>query len=253
MLKPRSAAQQGPNLWHFSALVWGTSNLLLSLFVMPISLNPLGVRLQLCLGLAHFAGVFYLWRIAARRGNPERLMELAIVTLVFIYIVPLVMLAAPVIVLAAYALPAPAWKAVVAIMLLSAAILAIVRLRNAANDQHIGRRFDQFLRSEVKEGAISSSSMNYLLNHVGRHSTQPSRIDGWTMIAAAAAGVPVLTSRIDYDKSSSTLAICAMLTTPMAMHAFSRLVVHAYLWLYRLRRFQRQAGIQVVVNFRNRG
>jgi hypothetical protein len=103
MSKPQSTTQLGPNLWHFSALVWGTSLLLLSLFAMPISVGPLGIRLQLCLTSAHLAGVFYMWRLA-RHGNPERLMDIAIVTLVFIYIVPLCMLATPVIVLAAYAM-----------------------------------------------------------------------------------------------------------------------------------------------------
>ncbi|MTW13875.1 hypothetical protein GM658_24995 [Pseudoduganella eburnea] len=253
MFKPRPAAHQGPNLWHFSALAWGTSNLLLSLFAMPISLNPFGIRLQLCLGFAHFVGVFYLWRLAGKRGNPERLMELAIITLVFIYIVPLLMLAAPMIVLAAYALPPPAWQAVIAIMLLCAVILAIVRLWNAATDNSTGRYFDQFVRCELKEATITSSSMSYFLSHIGRHATQPSRIDGWTMVAAIAVGTPVLSSSIAYDKSSSTLAICALVTTPMAMHAFSRMVVHTYFWIYRLRRFERQAGIRILVNFRDRG
>lgn len=252
MLKPGPAVQQGPNLWHFSALAWGTSNLLLSLFAMPISMNPLGLRLQLCLGMAHFVGVFYLWRVASRRGNPERLMELAIVTLVFIFLVPLIMLAAPVIVLAAYALPAPAWQAVVAIMLLCAAVLAIMRIWSAATDKNIGCHFDRFLRGELKEGTITSGSMAYLLSHIGRHAMQPGRIDGWSMIAAVAAGVPILASEINYDKSSSLLAICALLTTPMAMHAFSRLVVHAYLWIYRLRRFEQREGVRILANFRHR-
>jgi hypothetical protein len=48
--------------------------------------------------------------LAGKRGNPKRLMDLAIVTLVFINIAPLCMLAAPVIVLAAFALPSPAWQ-----------------------------------------------------------------------------------------------------------------------------------------------
>jgi len=251
MQNPKPAVQQGPNLWHFSALAWGTSNLLLSLFAVPISLNPLGVRLQLCLGLAHFAGVFYLWRLASRRGNPERLMDLAIITLIFIYIVPLFMLAAPVIVLAAYALPPPAWQAVIVIMLLCAFILTIVRLWSTSIDKDTGRNFDKFLSGELKESTITSSSMSYLLSHIGRHTTQPSRIDGWTMITAIAAGAPVLASSVDYDKSSSALAICALITTPLAMHAFSRLVVHAYLWIYRLHRFERQAGIKILANFRD--
>ena len=34
----------------------------------------------------------------------------------------------------------------------------------------------------------------------------PSRIDGWTMIAAIAAGSPILSSSIAYDKSSGALA-----------------------------------------------
>lgn len=253
MLKPRSTAQLGPNLWHFSAVVWGTSNLMLSLFVMPISFNPLGLRLQLCLGLAHFAGVFYLWRMATKRGNPERLMEIAIVTLVFIYIVPLSMLVAPVIVLAAYGLPKPAWQTVVAIMLACAAILAVVRLWSTARDINIGRRFDSFLTKELKGNAITVGSINPLLNYIGRHATQPSRIDGWSMIAAIAVGTPILSSDIAYDKSSSSLAICALFTTPMAMHAFSRMVVHIYLWIFRLRRFERAAAVRIVVKLRNRG
>jgi hypothetical protein len=253
MQKPKPTVQQGPNLWHLSALVWGTSNLLLSLFAMPISLNPLGVRLQLCLGLVHFVGVFYLWRLATKRGNPERLMELAIITLVFIYIVPLIMLAAPVIVLAAYALPPPAWQAVVAIMLFCAATLAIVRVWETASDINTGVRFDRFVSSELKENTITSSSMNYLLNHVGRHATQPGRIDGWSMIAAVAAGAPILASEIAYDRSSSILALCALFTTPMAMHAFSRMVVHAYLWIHRLRKFERKEGVKILVNFRDQG
>lgn len=252
MLKPRSTAQAGPNLWHFSALVWGTSNLLLSLFAMPISFNPLGIRLQICLGLAHFAGVFYLWRLAAKRGNPERLMEIAVVTLVFIYIVPLGMLIAPVIVLAAYGLPAPAWQAVVVFMLLCAVVLTVVRLWATARDKSTGRRFETFLSQELKDNAIGVGSINALLNYIGRHAIQPSRIDGWSMMAAVVAGAPILGSSIAYDKSSSSLAICALVTTPMAMHSFSRMVVHIYLWIFRLRRFERAVGFRIVVNLRNR-
>lgn len=252
MLKPSSTVKVGPNLWHFSALVWGTSNLLLSLFALPISFNPLGVRLQLCLGLAHFAGVFCLWRLAAKRGNPERLMEIAIVTLVFIYIVPLCMLIAPVIVLAAYGLPTPAWQAVVAIMLVCAAVLTVVRLWTTATDKNTGRRFETFLSGELKDKAISVGSINALLNYIGRHAIEPSRIDGWSMIAAVATGAPILGASIAFDKSSSSLAICAFVTTPMAMHSFSRMVAHIYLWIFRLRRFERAAGISIVVNLRDR-
>jgi len=253
MPKPSSTAQVGPNLWHFSALMWGTSSLLLSLFSMPISFNPLGQRLQLCLGVAHLAGVFYLWRLATKRGNPERLMEIAIVTLIFVYVVPLCMLVAPVIVLAAYALPAPAWQTVVAIMLLCAAILAAWRIWAVRSDSKTGRRFEHFLASELHGNAIRTGSINALLNHVGRHPTEPTRIDGWSMAAAAAAGAPIFVSNISYDTSSSSLAICALATTPMAMHAFSRMVVQAYLWIFRLRRFERRVGIKIVVNLCKRG
>jgi hypothetical protein len=38
----------------------------------------------------------------------------------------------------------------------------------------------------------------------------------------------------------------------MAMHAFSRTVVHAYLWVFRLHRFEREAGVRIVVNLRTR-
>jgi hypothetical protein len=252
MLKPRSTAHAGPNLWHFSALVWGTSSLLLSLFAMPISFNPLGIRLQLCLTLAHFAGVFYLWRRAAKRGNPERLMEIALVTLVFVFIVPLCMLVAPVIVLAAYALPTPGWKAVATTMLLCAALLAVLRVWSTAFDKHTGGRFESFLADEMKGNAIVIESIKSLLNYVGRHATQPTRIDGWSMTAAVVAGWPILTANIAYDKSSSSLAFCALVTTPMAMHAFSRMVVHAYLWVFRLRRFEREVGVKIVVNLRDR-
>ena len=250
MSKPQSTAQPGPNLWHFSALVWGTSLLLLSLFAMPISANPLGMRLQLCLTTAHLAGVFYMWR-HARRGNPERLMDIAIVTLVFIYIVPLCMLAAPVIVLAAYAMPSDAWLAIIAIMAVCAAVLALVRLWSTATDKNTGHRFETSLAEQLKGGAIAASSLNALLNYVGRHATEPSRIDGWSMIAAIAAGAPILTANIDYDRPSSSLALCALITTPMAMHAFSRMVVHAYLWIFRLYRFETEVGVKIVVNLRS--
>lgn len=248
MLKPRSTLPPGPNLWHFSALVWGTSSLLISLFAMPISFNPLGLRLQLCLSLTHFAGVFYLWRLGAKRGNPERLMDIALVTLVFIYIVPLCMLAAPVIVLAAYAMPMPAWKTVIALMSFSAAILIIVRLWSGAAEKG---RFELYLADEMKDNAITATSIRKLLNHIGRRATEPTRIDGWSMIAAVAAGAPILAADIAYDKSSGSLAVCALVTTPMAMHAFSRMVVHIYLWIYRLRRFEREVGVKIVVNLRN--
>jgi len=252
MPKPQSATQHGPNLWHFSALVWGTSLLLLSLFAMPISANPLGMRLQLCLTTAHLAGVFYMWRLA-RRGNPERLMDIAIITLVFIYIVPLCMLSAPVIVLAAYAMPAGAWLTVIVAMAACAAVLALVRLWSTATDKDTGHRFETTLAEQLKGGAIITGSLSALLNYVGRHATQPARIDGWTMIAAIAAGAPILTANIDYDRASSSLALCALATTPMAMHAFSRMVVHAYLWIFRLNRFEREAGVKIVVNLRSRG
>jgi len=250
MPKPQSATQHGPNLWHFSALVWGTSLLLLSLFAMPISVNPLGMRLQLCLTTAHLAGVFYMWRLA-RRGNPERLMDIAIITLVFIYIVPLCMLATPVIVLAAYAMPTDAWLTVITTMTACAAALALVRLWSTATDKNTGQRFEITLAEQLKGSAITASSLSTLLNYVGRHATQPSRIDGWTMIAAIAAGAPILTANIDYDRASSSLALCAVATTPMAMHAFSRMVVHAYLWIFRLHRFERETGVKVVVNLRS--
>lgn len=252
MLKPRSTAQAGPNLWHFSAIVWGTSLLMLSLFAMPISFNPVGMRLQVCLTVAHLAGVFYLWRLAARRGNPERLMEIAIITLVFVYIVPLCMLVAPVIVLAAYALPTPAWKMEVVTMLGCAAVLTIVRLWITVMDKNTGRSLEQFLKEKLKDNAITSSSINVLLNYVGHHPIEPRCIDGWSMIAAIAAGAPLFSSGIAYDKSSSSLAICALVTTPMAMHAFSRMVAHTYLWIYRLRRFERDTRARIVVNLRNR-
>ena len=251
MLKPRSSAPAGPNLWHFSALVWGTSSLMLSLFAMPISFNPLGIRLQLCLSLAHLGGVFYLWRRAAKRGTPGRLMDIARVTLVFIYIVPLCMLVAPVIVLAAYALPTPGWQTVVALLALSLALLAILRIWATATDRNTGRRFETFLSDALKEDTITTSSLGSLLNSVGRHLTEPRRIDGWSMIAAIAIGAPILGADVAYDKSSSSLAICALATTPMAMHAFSRMVVHAYLWIYRLRRFEREVGFKINVNLRD--
>lgn len=253
MLKPRSTAQTGPNLWHFSALVWGTSLLLLSLFAMPICFNPIGIGLQLCLTAAHLGGVFYMWRLAAKRGNPERLMEIAIVTLVFIYVVPLCMLAAPVIVLAAYAMPSPAWLTVVWIMSACAAILTVVRLWSTATDKNTGHRFEVFLAEKIKGDTITASSISSLLNYVGRQATEPSRIDGWSMVAAIAAGLPILTADIGYDRASSSLAISAIATTPMAMHAFSRMVVHWYLWIFRLRRFEREVGIKIVVNLSDRG
>jgi len=251
MSKPQSTTQLGPNLWHFSALVWGTSLLLLSLFAMPISVGPLGIRLQLCLTTAHLGGVFYMWRLA-RHGNPERLMDIAIVTLVFIYIVPLCMLATPVIVLAAYAMPTDAWISIVAIIAACATALALVRLWSTATDKNTGHRFEICLAEQLKDGAIAASSLNALLNYVGRHATEPSRIDGWTMIAAIAAGAPILTANIDYDRASGALALSALFTTPMAMHAFSRTVVHAYLWVFRLHRFEREAGVRIVVNLRTR-
>ena len=246
---PRPAAQHSPTLWHFSALVWGTSLLLLSLFAMPISVNPLGLRLQLCLAAAHLGGVFYMWRLA-RRGNPERLMDIAVITLVFIYIVPLCMLAAPVIVLAAYAMPADAWLTVIAIMAACGVVLALVRLWSTATDKNTGHRFETVLAEQLKGAAITARSLGGLLNHVGRNATEPSRIDGWSMIAAAAAGAPILAASIDYDRASGSLAICALATTPMAMHAFSRMVVHAYLWIFRLHRFERDTGTKIVVNLR---
>ncbi|MGW8389371.1 hypothetical protein [Pseudoduganella sp. HUAS MS19] len=248
---PQSAAQQGPNLWHLSALVWGTSLLLISLFAMPISFNPLGIRLQLCLTAAHLGGVFYLWRIATKRGNPERLIDIAIITLVFIYLVPLCMFAAPVIVLTAYAMPARAWLTVIAIMSFCAGILAMVRLWSTATDKNTGHRFEVWLAEELKGDTLRTSSIAMLLNHVGRHAIEPSRIDGWSMAAAIATGLPILTSDIAYDHASSSLAICALATTPMVMHAFSRLVVHAYLWIFRLRRFERETGLRIVVNLRS--
>ena len=253
MLKPRSSAQAGPNLWHFSALVWGTSSLMLSLFAMPISFNPLGIRLQLCLSLAHLVGVLCLWRLAAKRGTPERLMDIARIALVFAYIVPLCMLVAPVIVLAAYALPTPGWQTVVAFMAFSAALLAILRIWMTATDKNTGRRFETFLAHELRDTAISTSSIGTLLKSVGRHPLEPSRIDGWSMIAAVAIGAPILAADVAFDKSSSSLAICALATTPMAMHAFSRMVVHAYLWIFRLRRFEREVGFKIIVHLREGG
>ncbi|HEY0587939.1 MAG TPA: hypothetical protein VGD52_17525 [Pseudoduganella sp.] len=250
MSKPQSTTQLGPNLWHFSALVWGTSLLLLSLFAMPISANPLGMRLQLCLTAAHLSGVFYLWRLA-RRGNPERLMDIAIVTLVFIYVVPICMLATPVIVLAAYAMPAGAWLTVIATMTACAAVLTLVRLWSTATDKNTGHRFETSLAEQLRSGAITASSLTALLNYVGRRATEPSRIDGWSMIAAIAAGAPILTANIDYDRASGSLALSALFTTPMAMHAFSRMVVHAYLWIFRLHRFESEVGVKIVVNLRS--
>lgn len=250
MPKPRTTVQAGPNLWHISALSWGASNLLLSLFAMPISFNQTGLRLQLCLMLAHFAGLLYLWRLAARRSNPERLLYTAIVTMVFIYLVPLCMLVAPVIVLAAYALPSPAWEMVVAILLVAGVVLAAARIWSTAMSKHTGRRFECFLVDELKENVISTRSIGTLLTSVGRHAIGPTRIDGWSMVAAVAAGMPILVASIDYDKSSSSLAICALVTTPMAMHAFSRMVVHTYLWIFRLARFEREVGVKIVIHIR---
>lgn len=251
MSKLRPPAQSGPNLWHTSALSWGTCNLLLSLFALPISHSPTGLRLQLCLMCAHFAGVIYLWRLASRRGNPERLRDLALVTLVFVYAVPLCMLVAPSIVLAAYAMPASAWQAVVWMQLLAGVVLAIVRIWSTAADTETGRRFESFLADELKENVITSKSISTLLSHVGRHPIGPTRIDGWSMGAAVAAGMPILLSNISYDKSSSSLAFCALITTPMAMHALSRLVVHTYLWIYRLARFESEIGFKIVINLRS--
>ncbi len=247
---PQSAAQQGPNLWHLSALVWGISLLLISLFAMPISFNPLGIRLQLCLTAAHLGGVLYFWRLAAKRGNPERLMDIAVITLVFIYLVPLCMFAAPVIVLAAYAIPTDAWLTVIAIMTACAFSLALVRLWSTATDRNTGHRFETCLAEQLKGSAITASSFSALLNYVGRHAIEPSRIDGWSMVAAIAAGSPILTASIDYDRSSGSLALCALVTAPIAMHAFSRMVVHAYLWVFRLHRFEREVGVKIVVNLR---
>ncbi|WP_156401334.1 hypothetical protein [Duganella sp. Root1480D1] len=249
---PHSAAQQVPNLWHLSALVWGTSLLLISLFAMPISFNPLGIRLQLCLTAAHLGGVFYLWRLAAKRGNPERLMDIAIITLVFIYLVPLCMFVAPVMVLAAYAMPGKAWLTVMAIMTLCAAILTMARLWSTATDKNTGHRFEVWLAEEMKGDTISTNSISVLLSHVGRHATDPTRIDGWSMVAAIATGLPILNADIAFDRSSSSLALCAVLTTPMAMHAFSRMAVHAYLWIFRLNRFEREVGTRIAVNLRDR-
>lgn len=206
MRNPRPSAQAGPNLWHVSALSWGTCNLLLSLFAMPISFNPLGLRLQLCLTLAHFAGVFYLWRLASRRGNPERLLDTALVTMVFIFLVPLCMLVAPAIILAAYALPPPAWKKVAMLMLLAGGMLGLVRILSIAMNKDTGRRFETFLADELKDNAITTRSINSLFTHVGRHPIEPTRIDGWSMIAAIISGAPILLSNISYDKSSSSLA-----------------------------------------------
>jgi hypothetical protein len=250
MPKPRTTAQAGPNLWHISALSWGTSNLLLSLFAMPISFNQTGLRLQLGLMLAHFAGVIYLWRLATRRSNPERLLYTALVTLAFIYLVPLCMLLAPVIVLAAYALPSPAWETVVAILLAVGVVLTTVRIWSTAMNKDTGRRFECFLADELNENVISTRSIGTLLTSVGRHAIGPTCIDGWSMTAAVVAGAPILAASIDYDKSSSSLAICALITTPMAMHAFSRMVVHTYLWIFRLARFEREVGFKIVIHIR---
>ncbi|XLZ69036.1 hypothetical protein ABT364_21160 [Massilia sp. SR12] len=224
--------------------------MLLSLFAMPISFNPLGLRLQLCLTLAHFAGVLYLWRIASRRGNPKRLLDTALVTMVFIFLVPLCMLVAPAIILAAYALPSPAWKAVAMLMLLAGGLLGLIRIWSIATDKDTGRRFEIFLADELKENVITTHSINTLLTHVGRHAIGPTRIDGWSMAAAIIFGAPILLANISYDKSSSSLAFCALITTPMAAHTISRLVVHTYLWIFRLARFEREVGIKIVVNIR---
>lgn len=217
---------------------------------MPISFNPIGLRLQLCLTLAHFAGVFYLWRLASRRGNPERLLDTALVTTVFIFLVPLCMLITPAIVLAAYALPPHAWKTVAMLMLLAGGMLALIRIWSIATDKDTGRRFETFLADELKENVITTRSINTLFTHVGRHPIGPTRIDGWSMVAAIVSGAPILLANFSYDKSSSSLALCALITTPMAAHAISRLVVHAYLWIFRLARFEREVGIKIVVNIR---
>jgi hypothetical protein len=37
----------------------------------------------------------------------------------------------------------------------------------------------------------------------------------------------------------------------MAMHAFSRAVVHAYLWIFRLGRFERETGVKIAVSLRS--
>lgn len=246
MSSPESTTQVRPNLWHFSALSWSASNLLLSLFAMPISVNPTGLGMQLALSIVHLVGVIYLWR-AARRGNPERLMNAALITLVFIYLAPLCMLIAPVIVLAAYSLPTPAWKTVASILAAAGIVLVVVRIRNTASDKNTGRRFETFLSDEIKDNVITSESFKILLNYVGRHATAPTRIDGWSMIAAVTVGAPILLANVSYDKSSSSLAICAFVATPMAMHVFSRMVVHCYLWIFRLRRFEREVGFSIVV------
>ncbi|WP_028102816.1 hypothetical protein [Pseudoduganella violaceinigra] len=250
MFKPLLPFPVRPNLWHFSALVWGISHLLLSLFAMPISFSQTGARMQIGLLLVHAAGLIYLWRLGARRGNPERLMDTALVTLLLVYLVPLCMLTAPVIVLAAYATPSPVWKVVAAILLCAAVMLACLRIWTTARSNEIGRRFEPALSSGLKDNVITADSISTLLTRIGRHSIGPTRIDGWTMIAAVMAGVPILSADISYDKSSSSLAICALVTTPMAMHTFSRMAVHAYLWIYRLARFERESGIKVVVNLR---
>jgi hypothetical protein len=137
-------------------------------------------------------------------------------------------------------------------MLCCAAFLTVLRIWSTALDKDTGGRFESFLADEMKGNAISIDSIKSLLNYVGRHATQPTRIDGWAMTAAAAAGLPILTANIAYDKSSSSLAICALVTTPMAMHALSRMVVHIYLWVFRLRRFEREVGVKIVVNLRDR-
>lgn len=250
MPKPPAATQVHPNLWHFSALVWGTSNLLLSLFAMPISFNPTGIRMQLGLTAVHFAGVFYLWRLA-RRGNPERLLHVTLVTLFFIYLVPLCMLIAPVIVLAAYALPSPAWQAVIAIFLCMAGMLASLRILATSRSKDTGLRFESFLADRLKGNVIAADSLSALLTRVGRHPVEPTRIDAWTMMAAIAVGTPILSADIAFDKASSSLAFSALLTTPMAMHAVSRMATHTYLWIVRLARYERAAGIKINVNFRN--
>jgi len=244
---PTSPAPVEPNLWHFSAMAWGFSNMLLSLFAWPLCFNQTGIRLQLCLLVVHIAGVTYLWRVAKTRGNPERLLDMAFVTLVFIFMVPLCMLAAPVMVLAAYALPGTTWQAVATIFAGSATVLAIYRIWRTATDDESGRRFDLCLINELQGRVLTTISASHLLSRVGSIPTKPTRIDGWSMIAAVATGAPILLETISHNATSRIIGLCALITTPLAMHTVSRLAVHAYLWIYRLARFERESGIRILV------
>ena len=251
MDNPRPTTHAEPNLWHFFALAWGTSNMLFSMFIWPISMSHTGVKLQICMLVAHLGGVLYLWHLGAKRGNPKRLLVTALVTTFFVYIAPIWMLAAPVMVLAAYALPG-SWRTVATIFVASALALSLLRIVIAATDREIGNRFDPWLIGQLDGSVISTPGISVLFTRIGKRATEPTKVDGWSMIAAVATGLPILSANIEYNTTSRIMGLIALGTTPLAMHALSRLAVHSYLWIYRLRRFERESGIRVILSIRRR-